>query len=147
MRATWLDGADEIPAEKLREQGLVYERLPLEPDGYQPTLDDLRDNRGYGTQDEVKLTPETENLDAICAKFAAEHLHSEDEVRFILAGEGVFDIRSVDDRWMHLVVEAGDLLVVPARRYHRFFLTDARSIHAVRLFQDPAGWTPVYRDA
>ena len=40
-----------------------------------------------------------------------------------------------------------DLIVVPKDRHHRFFLTDQRSIRCVRLFQDPAGWTPVYREA
>lgn len=63
----------------------------------------------------------------------------------MLEGAGVFDIRSSDDRWMRVVVEPGDLLVVPARRYHRFELTEARTIRCVRLFQDMSGWVPHYR--
>ena len=76
-----------------------------------------------------------------------EHLHTDDEVRFVLAGEGIFDIRSADDRWMRVEVEAGDLLVVPANLHHRFFLTDREEIRCVRLFKDSAGWVPVYRQA
>ena len=134
-----------IDVETLQGQGIYYERLPLRAEDYQPHLDTLRQDRGYGTQDEIRLTPTTENLEAICKKFDDEHLHEEDEVRFVLAGEGIFDIRSDDERWMRVLVEAGDLIVVPKNKYHRFELTSSKAIHCVRLFQDPAGWVPHYR--
>ena len=100
---------------------------------------------GYRTADVVHITPETP--DEMLAKFDKEHLHTEDEVRFVLDGRGIFDIRARDERWMRVVVEAGDLIVVPKDRYHRFELTAEKSIRCVRLFQDPAGWTPHYRAA
>jgi 1,2-dihydroxy-3-keto-5-methylthiopentene dioxygenase len=143
MRAHWLDDGNAITPETLRTEGVLYERLPLE--GYRPAVDALKAERGYVQEDEVRLQPTTPNLEAICAKFIDEHLHDEDEVRFILAGEGVFDVRSRDDRYMRILVEAADLIVVPAKRYHRFMLTDGRNIHAVRLFQDKSGWVPHYR--
>lgn len=147
MRARWLQGGDEIEVETLVAQGVVYARLPVDdPEGYQPTLDALRVERGYVTQDEVALSPSTPNLDELCRKFDGEHLHTEDEVRFVLEGEGVFDIRADDERWMRVVVEPGDLIVVPARRYHRFELTESRTIRCLRLFKDPAGWVAHYRD-
>ena len=146
MHASWLESSRSIDVATLSAQGVFYQQLSTDPAAYQSVLDELRSKRGYVTQDEVRLSPSTEGLEALCAKFADEHLHSEDEVRFILSGDGVFDIRSEDDRWMQVRVTAGDLLVVPARRYHRFFLTEARTIHAVRLFKDASGWTPHYRD-
>lgn len=148
MILTWLEPAAEDPpidAAELGRAGVLHERLELAEDDFQPALDRLAAARGYVAQDIIDLTPETPNLDALCAKFADEHLHTDDEVRFILSGEGIFDIRSAADRWMRVQVFAGDLLVVPARRYHRFFLTDRRQIRAVRLFKDSSGWTPVYR--
>lgn|GEM_PF-6364108 len=78
----------------------------------------------------------------ICAKFLDEHYHDDDEVRFVLEGDGVFDIRFGDDRWMRVVVEVGDLIVVPARRHRRFLLTDQKDIRCVRLFKDASGWVP-----
>ncbi len=148
MKAHWLDDDKHaIDADELRTHGVVYEALPLEPGGYQPALDDLRDNRGYVTQDQIELRPDMDNLDAICAKFKDEHLHEDDEVRFVLEGEGIFDIRSNDDRWMRVTVTPGDLIVVPEGKYHRFFLTDKKAIRCVRLFKDQSGWTPVYREA
>jgi 1,2-dihydroxy-3-keto-5-methylthiopentene dioxygenase len=41
-------------------------------------------------------------------------------------------------------VAAGDLLRVPRGTWHWFDLCDERRIRAIRLFQDPAGWTPRY---
>jgi 1,2-dihydroxy-3-keto-5-methylthiopentene dioxygenase len=147
MQAYWLDDGETatIPTETLAEEGVIYEYLGTEPADYQPKLDEYKTARGYPTQDEVGLTPALENLDAICAKFDKEHLHTDDEVRFVLEGEGIFDIRSEDDRWMRVVVEPGDLIIVPADKHHRFLLTPSKTIRCLRLFQDQSGWVPVYR--
>jgi 1,2-dihydroxy-3-keto-5-methylthiopentene dioxygenase len=112
---------------------------------YRAPLDALKAERGYVAEDVVALAPETPNLDAICAKFVDEHTHDEDEVRFVLEGEGIFDIRSHDDRWMRVTVEPGDLIVVPKDRNHRFMLTERKAIRCVRLFKDASGWVPHYR--
>jgi 1,2-dihydroxy-3-keto-5-methylthiopentene dioxygenase len=148
MQLAWIDPQPDYPAldvEHLRRNGVTYERLELADEAYQAALDRLKRERGYIEQDIVELQPGTPNLEAICAKFADEHLHTDDEVRFVLAGAGVFDIRDDQDRWMRITVEAGDLIVVPKDRHHRFFLTDAQQIRCVRLFQDSAGWVPHYR--
>ncbi len=147
MKATWLDDGSEIDRDTLTAQGVLNDALPLDESGYQPTMDTLKTDRGYIHQDQVELRPETPNLDAICKKFDDEHYHDEDEVRFVLEGEGIFDIRSTDDRWMRVLVEAGDLIVVPAKRHHRFELTESKTIRCVRLFQDQSGWVPHYRQA
>lgn len=145
MRATWIDEQREIDSPTLNAEGVFHQRLSLDEAAYQPHLDGLRQDRGYIEQDIIALTPETPNLDAICAKFDGEHHHDDDEVRFVLDGGGIFDIRSRDDRWMRVEVEAGDLIVVPKGRHHRFELTDAKMIRCVRLFKDQAGWVPHYR--
>lgn len=147
MQAHWLDeaGAEPISIDTLRDNGVLFEQLPTDDDAFQASLDALKADRGYVEQDVVELRPETPKLDEICAKFVDEHLHSEDEVRFVLEGEGVFDIRSKDDRWMRVKVEQGDLIVVPGERFHRFMLTDRKTIRCVRLFRDQSGWVPHYR--
>jgi len=145
MRAYDRDTRKTLTVDALREEGVHHERLPLDPAAYQPVLDRLKNEKGYITQDVIELRPDTPNLEAICDKFDPEHLHDEDEVRFLLEGEGVFDIRSTGGRWMRVVVEAGDLIVVPAKRYHRFELTEQKTMRCVRLFQDESGWVPHYR--
>jgi 1,2-dihydroxy-3-keto-5-methylthiopentene dioxygenase len=146
MKLHWLEpAAAPAAADDLRAVGVMHEVLPADPSDYQPTLDALKQSRGYVEQDIVELHPHTENLDGICAKFEGEHLHTDDEVRYVLEGEGIFDIRSADDRWMRVTVEQGDLIVVPANLHHRFFLTERKHIRCVRLFKDSSGWVPHYR--
>lgn len=145
MRAHHLETDQSLSADDIRCQGLFYDYILPHPTQYQPTLAIWKQQRGYAAQDEVTLTPHTPNLDGIIARFYKEHLHTDDEVRYILSGAGIFDVRSKDDEWMRIHVEAGDLLIVPANRYHRFKLTGEKSIHAIRLFKDNPSWEPVYR--
>lgn len=147
MKLEWLEAdGNSIDPSELARAGVHHERLELQESAFQPTLDKLKSDRGYVEQDIVELSPETPNLDGICAKFVDEHLHTDDEVRYVLDGEGIFDIRSAEDRWMRVTVEKGDLLVVPADRYHRFLLTEKKHIRCVRLFKDASGWVPQYRE-
>ena len=148
MKLEWLEPngpTDRCDPSELAGAGVLHERLEVDPVAFQPTLDRLKQSRGYVEQDVVELRPDTPELGALCAKFADEHLHTDDEVRYVLEGEGIFDIRSAEDRWMRVTVERGDLIVVPANRHHRFFLTDLQTIRCVRLFKDRGGWIPVYR--
>jgi 1,2-dihydroxy-3-keto-5-methylthiopentene dioxygenase len=95
----------------------------------------------------VALSTDMPNLDEICAKFDKEHFHTLDEVRFVVDGEGIFDVRDPRDRWIRIEVDPGDLIIIPAKMYHRFFLTPAKKIRCVRLFLNNEGWAPLYREA
>lgn len=149
MKAHWLDAPEKgaITIDALDAEGVYAVTLSTDEASYQPDVDAIKQARGYIEQDIVELSPDTPNLDAICAKFIDEHLHTDDEVRFVLEGEGIFDIRSHGDEWMRVVVEAGDLIIVPKDRNHRFLLTEQKHIRCVRLFQDKSGWVPHYRTA
>jgi 1,2-dihydroxy-3-keto-5-methylthiopentene dioxygenase len=147
MKAHWLERDGEISAETLTNNGIYHERIETDPASYRKPVDRVKADRGYVEEDIIELRADTPNLDAICAKFVDEHFHDDDEVRFVLEGEGLFDIRSNDDHWMRVRVEQGDLIVVPRGRHHRFLLTDSRAIRCVRLFKDRSGWVPHYRSA
>ena len=111
---------------------------------YAPQIEQLNARGGYVTADVIDVTPETQGLDAMLAKFSVEHWHDEDEVRYIVAGRGIFHVHPRESQVIAIEVEAGDLIRVPRGTWHWFDLCGDRRIRAIRLFQDTAGWTPHY---
>lgn len=111
-------------------------------------IEQLKAEGAYTAADVIDLYPDTPNLDTMLAKFSKEHWHDEDEVRFIVKGNGVFHIRPQDGSdVVALYVEEGDLARVPAGTWHWFDLRKDKRIRAIRLFQDPSGWTPHYTES
>ena len=126
----------------LLAQGIFYTKVPVK--SYREYLDKIKSERGYITEDVVELSEQQSDYGTINDKFSREHSHSDDEVRYVLEGDGIFDIRSKDDLWIRLFVEPSDFITIPKGRNHCFQLRRGR-IKAVRLFADAAGWHPTYR--
>jgi 1,2-dihydroxy-3-keto-5-methylthiopentene dioxygenase len=114
---------------------------------YSAEIDRLKAQGGYVAADVIDVSPQTPGLDAMLNKFNSEHWHDEDEVRFIIEGRGLFHVRPREGPVVAITVEAGDLLRVPRGTWHWFDLCQERRIRAIRLFQDPAGWTPHYTES
>lgn len=150
-----ISDADEIRA-VLGPYGIWYEQWDVKgrigPEAtndeilaaYAPEIERLKAQGGFVTADVINVTPQTPGLDAMLAKFSKEHTHSEDEVRFTVKGSGVFHIHPENGQVIAIQVEAGDLINVPCGMQHWFDLCDDRTIRCIRLFEDPAGWTPHY---
>jgi 1,2-dihydroxy-3-keto-5-methylthiopentene dioxygenase len=126
--------ADDAPAEEILQ-------------AYAREIDALKASGGYVAADVIDVSPATPGLDAMLARFNREHWHDEDEVRFIIAGRGLFHIHATDGTVLAIEVEAGDLIRVPRGTLHWFNLCGDRRIRAIRLFQDTAGWTPHYTES
>ena len=137
--------------------GIEYERWSLDRvradcsadevlDAYRTEIEEMKQRGGYVTADVIDVNPSTPNLETMLAKFDKEHTHSEDEVRFILAGRGIFFL-VLGERVASVEVGPGDMLRVPQGTRHWFTLCEDRRIRAIRWFQDQTAWTPHYTES
>jgi len=146
MRAYPIDKPEQaMEPRDLEKYGVLFWRVTADEAERTATIDTIKREHHYVDHDVVQLSPDTPNIDAICAKFDKEHYHTEDEVRFVLEGDGIFDVRDEGDQWIRIEVTEGDIIAIPARKYHRFYLTDTRHIRCMRLFANNDGWAPLYR--
>ena len=104
----------------------------------------LQQEAGYQSRDLIVLNPETPNLESLLAKFATCHTHADDEVRYIIDGEGVFGFVRPDGSQVELTVQPEEYINVPAGTEHWFHLTAMKRVKAVRYFTGTAGWVPEY---
>jgi 1,2-dihydroxy-3-keto-5-methylthiopentene dioxygenase len=155
-----IEGNDKVGA-FLEAQGVLYEhwnmeKLPEHLSGkcnindtekaeiletFDSEIRSLGERRGYVKWDMVALSESTPNIEELLKKFEQVHTHSEDEVRAITAGHGIFIIKGQEDTgYFDVELEAGDVISVPENTPHFFTLMDDRQVVAVRLFIDPSGW-------
>ncbi|KAL0478818.1 1,2-dihydroxy-3-keto-5-methylthiopentene dioxygenase [Acrasis kona] len=147
MKAYYLDNEQQVSTTDLDRIGVL--NWKLNPEDYEEDLKKIEQERNYGHRSIVNLSESTlPNFGEMMKKFFEEHLHEFEEIRFILDGEGYFDVREKDDKWIRIELVKGDLIVLPAGMYHRFTLTDTKYAKAMRLFvntQKEPIWTPVNR--
>lgn len=106
---------------------------------YRTDIDRLMAECGYQAVDVISLTPDHPDRTALRRKFLAEHSHSEDEVRFFVAGSGQFTLH-IGDKVYDVLCEAGDLIGVPDGTPHWFDMSEAPYFVAIRLFTNKEGW-------
>ncbi|KAL6070687.1 1,2-dihydroxy-3-keto-5-methylthiopentene dioxygenase [Balamuthia mandrillaris] len=169
VRLAYIDNPEKpIDLETLRAEGVLY--IPIDMDNWKEELAKICQERGYKNRDEVFISTGEEVTKEDCefttdkqicltsaneellkkklVEFYQEHLHVDEEIRFILKGQGQFDIRDKEDKWIAITVERGDLIIVPANMYHRFGLGEESTyIHAMRLFTDAPKWEAIPRVA
>ena len=106
---------------------------------YRADIDRLVAARGFRSVDVVSIAPDNPNREQMRSKFLDEHYHQEDEVRFFVAGSGLFTLH-VEGKVYELLCEAGDLVAVPDGMTHWFDMGPEPSFVAIRFFTEPDGW-------
>lgn len=106
---------------------------------YREDIDRLCASEGYQAVDVVSLKPDHPQRAAFREKFLDEHTHSEDEVRFFVAGAGQFTLH-VQHQVFEVLCEQGDLISVPDGTRHWFDMSESPYFVAIRLFSNPEGW-------
>ncbi|KAG2392805.1 hypothetical protein C9374_011530 [Naegleria lovaniensis] len=150
VRAYYLEQADKsVSLEELESTiGVMY--TYIDHHDYEGRIQEICKERGYGHRSMVYLFKEKmPNIDEMLPKFFEEHVHEFEEIRYIVDGSGIFDVRDKQDEWIRIHVEAGDLLVLPAGIYHRFTLDEKKYAIAMRLFLETMAepvWTPFNRN-
>jgi 1,2-dihydroxy-3-keto-5-methylthiopentene dioxygenase len=145
----------------LDTRGIVHERWSTERNlppaatseqvlaAYDHLLKPLMKKGGYQKADVISVDNNTPNLAGTREKFLREHIHTEDEVRVFVEGQGLFWFHKEgrDEEIFALLCEQGDLISVPANTKHWFDLGDIPKVRAIRLFTDQAGWVPHYTNS
>jgi 1,2-dihydroxy-3-keto-5-methylthiopentene dioxygenase len=149
---TELDTADEAHIrEALARINVGFERWaalrPLAPTAQDedvlaacgPEIQRLQRARAYQSLDVARCLPDNPQKQQLRAKFLAEHIHDDDEVRFFVEGAGMFYLHAAGS--VHMVLcERDDLLSVPAGMRHWFDMGPDPHFTVIRLFTSAEGW-------
>lgn len=144
----------------LSEVGVEFAHLPATAElpsaaaqddvleAYRATVDDLMSTRGYTLVDVAQIHPQDSDewratAAGARAKFLNEHTHDEEEIRYFVAGSGVFYLH-LDGRVLAMLCTRGDLINVPALTTHWFDMGTSPDFTAIRFFRSDDGWVGAF---
>ncbi|KAG9308097.1 Acireductone dioxygenase ARD family [Chiua virens] len=155
MRAYFMDdlpGDQRLPHDSgrgasdamLKSIGVLYWHIPIDESGtYKDEVSRVAKERNYKNHDIIAINKEVlgDEFETKIKNFYHEHMHEDEEIRYILEGSGYFDVREhATESWIRCHMGAGDLLVLPAGIYHRFSLDTNNHVRTMRLFKDEPKW-------
>ncbi|KAM4542120.1 acireductone dioxygenase isoform 2-T2 [Odontesthes bonariensis] len=140
IEAWYMDSSDEdqrkphrltpnqpVSMDQLKKLGVFYWKLNADICETDPELEQIRKTQGYTYMDIITIEKDIlPNYEEKLKMFYEEHLHLDDEIRYILDGQAYFDIRDKEDRWIRIAMSKGDLITLPAGIYHRFTLDETK---------------------
>ncbi|KAK1835199.1 Acireductone dioxygenase ARD family [Podospora conica] len=136
------DSGSPVTPSDLSALGVLYFRMPS-----LSSVDALASERGYRNRDEITVSPAAmgDVYEAKVRSFFDEHLHEDEEIRYVRDGTGYFDVRGKGEEWIRIQLDKDDLIILPAGIYHRFTTDEDNYVKAMRLFKDEPKWTPLNR--
>ena len=137
---------EKLPSELSEKYNLTEDEKERILAAFDKEIQDISARRGYQSQDVISLSDTTPNLDELLKNFQREHHHTDDEVRFIVSGHGIFVIQGKDGTFFDVRLNPGDLISVPENIRHYFTLQEDRRVVAIRIFVTTEGWVPIYEN-
>jgi 1,2-dihydroxy-3-keto-5-methylthiopentene dioxygenase len=121
------DSGRSIDADYLSNLGVLYYQFADVQD-----VDKLAAERSYKNRDLITVSPEKmgEVYEEKVRMFFNEHLHEDEEIRYIRDGAGFFDVRSEGDEWVRIFLEKDDLIVDPSTSRENGLLTEGQILPA-----------------
>jgi len=121
------DSGRDVDIDYLGELGVLYHHCPEVAE-----VNSIAQEREYQNRDEITISPAAmgDIYEDKVRSFFHEHLHEDEEIRYIRDGAGYFDVRSKGDEWVRIRLEKDDMIILPAGIYHRF-TTDENNVSII----------------
>ena len=105
------DSGRAVSIDYLSQLGVLYHHCPSVS-----SVDKIASERTYKNRDEIIVSPEKMGplYEEKVRMFFNEHLHEDEEIRYILDGSGFFDVRNRSDEWVRIRLEKEDLIILPS---------------------------------
>ncbi|KAG5494176.1 hypothetical protein JKF63_02011 [Porcisia hertigi] len=134
-------GAPAVTMKALRELGVVLFRVSMSDF---TVAKQIIKEREYKHTDEIRIS-QTAKDDTFLERWYQEHYTEDEEFRVVMDGSFYLDVRSKQDEWIRLHLQAGDLVILPPGMYHRATLDEDDYVALYRGFQDAPRFVPVKR--
>lgn len=125
------DSGREVPKEYLDKLGIDAYNFSDVAD-----VNRIAAERGYKNRDEITISKDAmgDAYEGKLKMFFDEHLHEDEEIRYILDGSGYFDVRDKNDDWVRIALEKYDFMIMPAGIYHRFTLDNKNVSRRIEMY-------------
>uniref|UniRef100_A0A915B4R7 ARD n=1 Tax=Parascaris univalens TaxID=6257 RepID=A0A915B4R7_PARUN len=126
------------PDELTKKTGTLYFKIDtMDQIGMSKRIALLKMERNLTKEDTYTLDAETtvDFEDKLEELFEESELDCE-QARMILDGAAYYDIEDFTGRWVRILCEFGDLIVLPAGRLHRFTTTPKNFVKMRRFFKE-----------
>ncbi|VDM43624.1 unnamed protein product [Toxocara canis] len=131
----------DISTAEIDKIGILTKYVSIPVVEKEELIEKVCEERGYKFRDELIISKEKlSNYEDEIKKFFEEHMHTDEEARYVLDGSGYFDVRNHNDEWIRIAVQPGDAVILPPGIFHRFTPDHRDYVHFLRLFKDNQQW-------
>ncbi|CAI5442487.1 unnamed protein product [Caenorhabditis angaria] len=115
--------------------GVVYYKVDLEDTAaMKKRLSAVKSERNVNFSDVFTVTDTMVDFEDKMEQFYEPQEHTEDVISLVVEGTCYYDVEPVDDQWIRVQLEKGDMIVIPKGLSHRFTTTPLNFVKMQRFF-------------